>query len=92
MAMVKQWAWQNIQGFYLSVYASGDTNYNSADHHGSPDERLSSAHLGVRVAAHALQNGISYTYNDLHRIFLGEIVNNIAPRKGPREYPGGKRI
>lgn len=86
MALAKQWAWENIQSYYDNVYATGDYAYNSPHHHGTPNERLNSAYLGVQVAVNALQNGTQYSYQELHNVFLNEIKNNIAPRSSQIEF------
>ena len=80
MALAKQYAWNQIQSYFQNVYATGDYNFNSPLHHGTPDQRLQSAYLGVNVAIYALQNGIKYNYNQLHEIFFNEIRNQISPR------------
>lgn len=80
MALAKQWAWSQIQSYYANVYASGDYNYNHPSHHGTPNQRLTAAYLGVTTAVHALQTNTPYTYQQLHTIFINEIKSNIAPR------------
>lgn len=82
MALNKQWAWSNIQGYYANTYASGDYNFNSPGHHGTREERLASAQLGVLTAINILQTGIPLSYQELHNHFSHEIRNNIAPRNG----------
>lgn len=82
MAMAKQWAWSQIQSYYANIYALGDYNFNSPQHHGTNNQRLSAAYLGVTTAIGAMQNNIRYSYNDLHALFTSEIANKIL--KGPR--------
>lgn len=86
MALAKQWAWSQIEGYYANVYATGDYNFNHPSHHGTPDQRLQAAYFGVQVAVYALQNNIQYSYNDLHNIFNTEIQNNIDPRTTAPEF------
>ena len=86
MALAKQWAWERIEGFFQNVYASGNYLFNSPNFHGTPDQRLASANLGVTTAVYALQHGIQYSYNELHQIFFGEISTNIAHRSTGRNY------
>lgn len=35
-ALVKRWAWSQIQGYFANVYAAGDFGFNSPQHHGTP--------------------------------------------------------
>lgn len=83
MALAKQYAWNQIQGYYANIYALGDYNFNSPYHHGTPEQRLAAAYLGVNTAIYALQTGTRFTYNDLHNIFFGKIRTEIA---GKQEY------
>lgn len=80
MALRKQYAWSQIQGYFANVYATGNYLFNDPDFHGTPDQRLQAAYLGVNVGVYALQNNIQYTYNDLHSIFFSQISSSIAPR------------
>ena len=80
MALAKQWAWSQIQSYYASVYSNGDYNFNHPSHHGTPNQRLAAAYLGVTTAVKALQTNTQYTYQQLHNIFINEIKTNIAPR------------
>jgi hypothetical protein len=80
MALAKQYAWSQIQSYYQNIYASGDYNYNNPQHHGTPDQRLQAAYLGVNTAIYAMNNGIKYTYNDLHNLFISKIQTEIAPK------------
>lgn len=82
MALRKQWAWSQIQSYYANVYATGDYFFNSPTHHGTPNQRVTAAYLGVTTAINALQNNTHYSYSDLHSIFTNQIVNKIL--KGPR--------
>lgn len=81
MALAKQWAWSQIQNYYANVYATGDYYFNSPVHHGSPQQRLEAAYLGVQTGISALQNGTQYTYQQLHDLFIKEIENNIDNTK-----------
>jgi hypothetical protein len=80
MALAKQFAWSQIQSYYANVYASGDYNFNSPQHHGTPNQRLQAAYLGVQTAVSAMQTNTRYSYNQLHGIFINQISTKIAPR------------
>lgn len=78
MALAKQYAWNNIQSYYANVYATGDYNYHHPSHHGTPNQRLAAAYFGVQTAIQALKNGVPYSYEELHQLFLNEIENVIV--------------
>lgn len=86
MALAKQWAWSQIQGYFANVYATGDYNFNSPTHHGTNHERLASAYLGVTTAIEVLNAGSPKSYQDLHSYFQQKIKNEIAPRGGRRNF------
>lgn len=81
MALAKQYAWSNIQSYYQSIYAAGDYNFNSPTHHGTPEQRLKAAYLGVTTAINAMQTNTRYNYDQLHSIFFSSIKTNIAGRQ-----------
>ncbi|HMQ87549.1 MAG TPA: hypothetical protein PKB07_08185 [Flavilitoribacter sp.] len=88
MALYKAIDWQHIQTYYANVYDSGDFLYNDPTHHGTPEERLAAARLGVEVAVAIMQEGAALTYDELHELFLDKIMNTIAPRSTDLiEYP-----
>lgn len=77
MAIVKQWAWSQIEGYYSNVYALGDYYYNSPNHHGTPQQRLAAAYLGVNTAIEAIQNNRAYSYQELHQIFVNQLSKRV---------------
>lgn len=92
--LAKQWAWSRVDQYYTAIMAFGDYNFNSPYHHGTPNERLAAARLGVEVAEHVVQNNQMLTYADLHEIFNTYIQSEIKPRDNhPHfeeiEFPSG---
>ena len=77
MALAKQWNWNQIQGYFANVYATGDYNFNSPFHHGTHQQRLEAAYFGVLTGLEAIENGTQYTYNQIHDLFMNEILTNI---------------
>lgn len=79
MALAKQYAWANIESYFANVYANGDYNFNHPTHHGTPEQRLASAYLGVNTAIEILNSGKPLSYQELHSLFINEIetyINN----------------
>ena len=93
MAMAKQWAWSQIEGYYQNVYAIGDYNFNHPSHHGTPDQRLHMARKGVDIAIQIMNSGQAKTYEELHALFIGEIqqlrnpVGRLTANFGEVDYP-----
>jgi len=81
MALAKSYAWSQIQGYFASTYAAGDYNFNSPQHHGTPNQRIAAAYLGVQKAVDAVNNGQPYSYEQLHTIFLTTIKDEILTGK-----------
>lgn len=78
MAFVKQWAWAQIEGYYANTYAIGDYYFNSPQHHGTPDQRLAAAYLGVNTAIADMQaGGGPRGWNELHAEFSQAITTQI---------------
>ena len=86
MGLAKRWAWNQIQNYYANVYATGDYNFNSRQHHGTPSERVNAAYLGVQTAVYAMENRKQFTYAELHELFMDVLESKIAPRSADREY------
>jgi hypothetical protein len=85
MALAKSFAWSQIQGYYASTYATGDYNFNHPTHHGTPDQRLAAAYLGVNTATEAITNNHYYSYNELHTIFINVINTQIVGKKAANQ-------
>jgi hypothetical protein len=91
MVMAKSFAWSQIQGYYSNVYATGDYMFNSPTHHGTPDQRLAAAYLGVQTAVDALNNNKHYSYQQLHATFLDAINNSIVGKRDLSDTLTGKK-
>lgn len=80
IAAAKQWNQNLINGFFNSVYNSGDYNYNSSDHHGKPTQREAAANIGLEYGINYL-NGAIYTYTQLHNSFTSKIKSSVLPMR-----------
>jgi hypothetical protein len=94
MALAKQWAWSKINSYFQSVFDNGDSNFNSPIHHGTSQERLAAAKLGVDMGLAVLRSGKQMTYSELHNSFISKIKTVIKPRSSSTtyaeiEYPKG---
>lgn len=72
----KQWNTNMVNGFVNSVYYSGDYNFNSSSHHGTPSQRAAAAAIGIDYGLKFL-NGTNYTYAQLHSMFTSKINSSV---------------
>ena len=77
MALAKQYAWGQIQGYYANTYALGDYNFNHPQHHGTPDQRLAAAYLGVNTAIEVMRQNRPLSYQQLHSLFSQQIGSRV---------------
>lgn len=89
MAMAKQWAWSQIEGYYANVYATGDYYFNHPQHHGTPAQRLAAAKLGVDTAIAAMNSQQFPTYDQAHASFTQTIQSEILG--GVARAPAGEQ-
>ena len=60
---------RSIDVFGESLFERGDYDFNSRDHHGTPDERLEAMHRGFREAdrgaglAQAVESGLAHVHS-----------------------------
>lgn len=80
MGLGKLWDWNQIRGYFANVYATGDYNFNDPNHHGTHDQRLAAAYLGLSTAINISQSGNPMTYHQLHDLFISEINTTILAR------------
>lgn len=78
MGLAKQWAWSQIQGYFANTYALGDYHFNHPSHHGTPDQRLAAAYLGVNTAIQVIRTGRPFSYQELHALFTQQLGSRVA--------------
>ncbi|MEI8279670.1 MAG: hypothetical protein WCG87_07880 [Bacteroidota bacterium] len=79
MSYIKQWPWSQVQSYYTDVYAASTYNFNDPVFHGTLDQRLKAAQLGVNSGSDALLRGVTVSLDSLHHLFSGKIRTQIAP-------------
>jgi len=82
MALAKGAYWSEMEPYFQATFDAGDYMYNSRDHHGTPQQRMACAHLGVTAAAAILNGQLGTQYDQIHQYFIQEIRSRIAPRSG----------
>lgn len=80
MALAKGEFWSEMEPYFQATFDAGDYMYNSQGHHGTPQQRMACAHLGVEAAAAILKGQLGPQYAQIHQYFIQEIRNSIAPR------------
>lgn len=83
MAYAKQWTWSRIQGYFLNTYASGSYNFNDPEFHGTPNQRVAAANLGVNIAVQVARSGGFVTYAQLHQAFMLGLQSFLAADVSP---------
>lgn len=90
MAVVKRWAWSQIEGYFANTYAAGSYYFNDPNFHGTPRQRLAAAYMGVNLANYALTQPRPPTWAEMHAIFMQnmpQILSSpvlLAPTLAPR--------
>lgn len=78
---MKGWSGQNLDTFLQMLFDIGDFQYNNPSHHGTPNERRYMGLVGMQVAQYAIENHVSYTYDELHSTWMQYVskVGNLEP-------------
>ncbi len=88
MALEKSFAWSQIHGYFASTLATGDYETKSPQHHGTPNQRVAAAYLGVQLAIEAVENGKAFTYEELHSRIIASVRANIMLEDGGAPVTG----
>lgn len=77
MALEKGFAWNQIDAYFRSTESTGDFQIDSKQHHGTPNQRVAAAYLGVQLANESVKNGEAFSYEDLHHRIVDSLYTNI---------------
>ncbi len=69
--------WKRVEQFFNLFFQIGDCSFSSDGHHGTPAQRMEAAHLGYELANDAKKQGQILTTEELHQIFVEQIVEVI---------------
>ncbi|GAB4137565.1 MAG: hypothetical protein Fur0041_12280 [Bacteroidia bacterium] len=80
MCLYKNYPWSStgLQGYFTSSYNTGDYNFNSPGHHGTPQQRLAASYLGFELAQYAINNNNTFTWGQLHQMITDSLRQNIV--------------
>jgi hypothetical protein len=81
MALAKGWAWSFIGSYWQAVFNSGDYNFNSRGHHGTPEQRLAAARMGFEAGLYAITYNRPFTYYELHTVFAQAIGSGFSHQR-----------
>ena len=73
--------WKRVEQFYELFFNIGDCNFEGEGHHGTPNQRFAAARLGYELANDAQKQGHILTEQELHEIFVSDIIGSIVPSK-----------
>lgn len=82
-ALQKAWAGEDLNAYYMALFAAGDFNFNHPGHHGTPIQRLAAGGVGLLAALITVQQGITPTPAQLHAFFNDRIRNCIVQVQDP---------
>lgn len=80
MALNKGFAWSQIEGYYESTLSTGDYDVESPQHHGTPNQRVAAAYLGVELALESVNSNHTFTYQELHQRIIDSLQINITQK------------
>lgn len=93
MAIEKGFAWNQIDAYFRSTENTGDYDVTSPQHHGTPNQRVAAAYLGVQLANETVKNGEAFTYEELHHRIIDSLRTNIIRQEtGQIEKKDGSAI
>jgi hypothetical protein len=77
MALEKGFAWNQIDAYFRSTEKTGDFAVASKQHHGTPNQRVAAAYLGVQLANESVSKGEAFSYQELHHRIIDSLNTNI---------------
>jgi hypothetical protein len=77
MALEKGFAWNQIDAYFRSTEKTGDFAVTSKQHHGTPNQRVAAAYLGVQLANESVNSGKAFSYEDLHQRIVDSLYANV---------------
>jgi len=81
MALEKGFAWNQIDAYFKSTESTGDFAFTSKQHHGTPNQRVAAAYLGVQLANETVNRGEAFSYEELHSRIVDSLYTNIIRDK-----------
>lgn len=78
MALNKGFEWNHIEGYFASTESTGDFAVESPQHHGTPNQRVAAAYLGVQLAIESVDTDHAFTYEELHQRIVDSLQINVT--------------
>ena len=82
MALEKSFAWGQIDQYFASTFNTGDYEVASPQHHGTPNQRVAAAYLGVQLAVEAVNSKVPFTYQELHERIISDLHTHVINEDG----------
>lgn len=90
MALNKGFEWNHIEGYFASTESTGDFAVESPQHHGTPNQRVAAAYLGVQLAIESVNTDHAFTYEELHHRIVDSLQINITQKADVAPIAGSK--
>jgi len=74
MGLAKSWTGPLMQSYFQTLFNIGDFNFNSPNHHGTPNQRYAAGATGINLAFQLIQTNTRLGYEQIHAIFLNEVT------------------
>ena len=90
MALNKGFEWAHIHGYFASTMSTGDYDVESPRHHGTPNQRVAAAYLGVQLAIESVNTDHAFTYEELHHRILDSLRINVTQKADVKPVEGSR--
>lgn len=90
MALNKGCEWIHISGYFESTLSTGDFHVESPQHHGTPNQRVAAAYLGVQLAIESVNSNHAFSYEELHNRIVDSLRINITQKGNIAPVVGSK--
>lgn len=78
MGISKLWTGPYLQSFFQTLIDIGDYNFNSPNHHGTPNQRYAAGATGLTLALQLMQTQTRLSYPQIHALFVNEITRIVS--------------
>ena len=74
MGVMKSWTGLLMQSYFQTLLDIGDFNFNSPNHHGTPNQRHAAGATGLALASQLMQSNTRLSYEQIHALFVNEVT------------------
>lgn len=74
MGVMKSWTGLLMQSYFQTLLDIGDFNFNSPNHHGTPNQRHAAGATGLSLAFELMRSNTRLSYEQIHSLFVNEVT------------------